>query len=231
MIDVVIFELENVLFDTRELRRLAVTAACAAEGIPVSSAPDVIDGRPTRAAVRAILSGNAERDEVLDEVLVDLIASRANRAFSEQLAQGGVSLARGAASFVAAATGAARLAIVTRAARADAELLLRLSGFDGVFAVVITGDDVLDEKPSAEGYRAARERLIRQRPVRRGALIALEDGLAGIRAAHAADARCIAVGAMPAHIAMEAEAFIATLADTTLEMLDTLSTAGAERVR
>lgn len=227
MVDVALFELENVLFDTRELRRLAVTEACAAHGITAPANADVV-GLPTRGAVQELLTVNGVGH---DDTLADLIAVRADRAFSARLAERGANLVPGAAAFVARAAGVARLAIVTRASRADAELLLRLSGLDGAFNVIVTADDVLDAKPSPEGYRSALERAGRQRPVRRGAALALEDGLAGIRAARAAGARCIAVGRAPAHVAMEADAYIESLAGASIDALDKLSTPGAEHVR
>ncbi|HVX41795.1 MAG TPA: HAD hydrolase-like protein [Gemmatimonadaceae bacterium] len=228
MVDVALFELENVLFDTRELRRSAVTEACAAHGIVAAAEPDQLERASAHAAIQAILTANGIGH---DDVLIDLIARRAERAFSARLAQRGAVLAPGAAPFVADAASAARLAVVTRASRGDAELLLRLSGLDGAFSVVITSSEVLDAKPSPEGHRAALERMARQRPVRHGAAIALEDGSAGIRAARAAGARCVAAGDVPAHVAMEADAYLASLAETSLGALDKLSTPGPEHVR
>ena len=228
MVDVALFELENVLFDTRELRRIAIAEACTAHGIPVFVDKDSLDGMPTRAAIQSVLTANGIGH---DDTLADLIAVRADHAYAERLAERGAMLMPGAAPFIAEAASVARLAVVTRARRAGAELLLRLSGLDGAFNVVITADDVLDPKPSSEGHRLALERASRQRPVRRGAVIALEDALPGIRAAHSAGARCIAIGSTPAHVAMEADAFVGSLAGMTLDVLDKLSTPGAEHVR
>ena len=228
MVDVVLFELENVLFDTRELRRLAVTDACAAHAVPITADLDSLDGMPTRAAVRTVLAMNGMGH---DDVLGDLIADAAERAFSARLAERGATVCAGAAPFVVGAAGRARLAIVARARRGDVELVLRLSGLEGAFNVIVSGDDVLDAKPSPAGHRAALERLAKQRPVRRAAALALEDGLAGIQAAHAANARCVAVGAVPAHVAIEADAYVPSLANISLDALDRLSTPGAEHVR
>ena len=71
----------------------------------------------------------------------------------------------------------------------------------------------------------------RQRPLSPKAVIALEDGTAGIRAARAAGVRCIAVGPIPAHIAIEADAYVTSLAGQTARSLDLLSRPGQERVQ
>jgi beta-phosphoglucomutase-like phosphatase (HAD superfamily) len=73
--------------------------------------------------------------------------------------------------------------------------------------------------------------LKRQRPVARGAVLALEDGALGIRAARAANVRCIAVGPISAHIAMEADAYVPSLQGQSLASLDELSRPGQERVQ
>jgi hypothetical protein len=43
--------------------------------------------------------------------------------------------------------------------------------------------------------------------------------------------RCVAVGDVPAHVAIEADAFVATLEGHTLSSLDALSRPGRERVQ
>jgi len=144
---------------------------------------------------------------------------------------GGAAMTPGGRGFLEHAANSARVGIVTRAARADVDALIRLSGLDVPFAVVVSGDDVLDAKPAVEGYRIALERLSRLRPVNPANVISLEDAGDGIRAAHFAKVRCIAVGDVPAHVAIEADAYVATLEGHTLASLDMLSRPGRERVQ
>jgi HAD superfamily hydrolase (TIGR01509 family) len=161
-----------------------------------------------------------------DPVLVDLAAMRAERAFSDALAARGVRLNDGARDFVREASAVARLVAVTRAKRSDASTLLRLGGIEEFFSIVITADDVSSGKPSAECIHVALERLARQRPIDASAVVALEDSAAGIRAARSAGVRCIAVGDVPAHVAMEADAYVESLSGHTIRSLDLLSSAG-----
>jgi HAD superfamily hydrolase (TIGR01509 family) len=184
----------------------------------------------TRELRRAAL-GNTQADDTNDPVLADLAALRAERAFSDALASRGASLAEGARDFVREASAVARVVAVTRAKRADASTLLRLAGLEEFFSIVIAAEDFIDAKPSPQGMRLALERLARQRPVNPASVIALEDSAAGIRAARDAGVRCIAVGDVPAHVAIEADAYIESLTGHTMRSLDQLSRMGGGQER
>jgi beta-phosphoglucomutase-like phosphatase (HAD superfamily) len=228
MVDVVLFELEAVLFDTQPLRRASLREACAAHGIDLALDADLALASPVRASV---LAGIATAGVARDDVMVDLIARDAARAFSRRLSLGGVVLQPGVRQFIDRAVGQARLTVVTRAGRSDADVMLGLSGFEGAFSCVVAADDALDPTPSPTGIHLALDRLARRRPVSRAAVLALEDGADGIRAARAARVRCIAVGSVPPHIAIEADAYVASFGGHTPASLDALSLPGRERVQ
>jgi beta-phosphoglucomutase-like phosphatase (HAD superfamily) len=109
--------------------------------------------------------------------------------------------------------------------------MLRLAGLSDRFAILICAEDVLEGKPSPEGYRVALQRLSRRRPTTPRSVIALEADIAGIRAARAAGVRCVAVGAIEVHLAMEADAFVESLVGQSIHSLDLLSRPGQERVQ
>jgi HAD superfamily hydrolase (TIGR01509 family) len=205
MVDAALMELEGVLFDTRAMRTESLHEALSAHGL---NAP------PSN-----------------DETLRDLVALRAERAFASRLATSGAALREGARAFVDGAASQARLVAVTRATRDDAATMLRLAGLSDRFAMLICADDVLHAKPSPEGYKAAMERLNRRRPTVAHSIIALEADVTGIRAARAAGVRCVAVGPLEAHWAIEADAFVESLTGQTLHSLDALSRPGQERVQ
>lgn len=179
----------------------------------------------TRELRRAALESSEGHDSD-DPVVADLAAMRAERAFSDALGMRGAALREGARDFVREASAVARLVAVTGARRQDATTLLRLGGLDEFFSIVITADDVLAGRPSAEAYELALDRLTRQRPIDTYAVIALEDTQSGIQAARRAGVRCVAVGDVPAHIAMEADAYVESLAGQTIRSLDHLSRTG-----
>jgi beta-phosphoglucomutase-like phosphatase (HAD superfamily) len=155
-----------------------------------------------------------------DPTLAELVALRASRTFVERLAQG-VTLKAGAARFIAAAEHRARVAIVTRAARAETELVLRLSGLDTAITTVVTADDVFDPPPAPATYTRALAQLSRNRAARPARVVAMVDSSAAVRAARAAGVLALAVGA-PAHVAVDADAAVDELPGLTIDAIAAL---------
>ena len=98
--------------------------------------------------------------------------------------------------------------------------MLSVAGLEFAFECVIGADDAIAAKPAAAPYELALRTMSRLRPVAAAATLALEDGPVGIRAARAAGLRCLAVGALPAHRAMQAEGLLPTLRGHTLATLE-----------
>jgi beta-phosphoglucomutase-like phosphatase (HAD superfamily) len=218
MVDGVLLDWEGVLADTGPARRDALLRVLADEGVPWTAAAydDCCGGLDAQAAAAAALA-QADRD---DPTLAALVALRASRLFADRLAQG-FTLAPGAASFVAALEPLTRLAIVTRAGRSETDLALRLSGLDGSFATVVTGEDVLDQPPSPALHAHAVGLLSRRRPVGPSRTIAMAGDTAALRGARAAGLRALAVAA-PAHVALEADAAVDGLDGLTLGLMAAL---------
>lgn len=219
---VLLFELEGVLVQTLAPRAEALAAALAPEGITISAARalELVRGRSVRRAVAAAaLAGKV----AFDLVMVDIVAATAERTFAATTASGGVVLAPGAAEFVARAQAAARCALVTRASRSEADLLLRLAGLDDAFECMVTMEDVVEEKPAPAAYRTVLERLGRKRPLPVRATVALEDGADGARAARAAGLMCIVAAPAPAGDALEADAYLPSLDGATMETIRTIA--------
>lgn len=228
MVDAVLLELEGVVFDTRELRRLSLRDALVEQGLAPTIDHDAIDGSTPRAAVERSLELQALAH---DPVLVDLLIARAERSFSNRLATSGAALCEGARAFIENAASVARLAIVATTRRADAETMLRLSSLADFFSVMVTADDVLNVDASDELLRLALGRLGRNRPVTLKRTLALQHAMASIRAMRGGGITCVAVGPLEAHVAMEADAYVATLAGHTLRSLDHFVRTGEEQVQ
>jgi sugar-phosphatase len=87
------------------------------------------------------------------------------------------------------------VAIVSGASAAEIRPVIAAAGIEGVFATVVTSDDVRHGKPHPEGYEIALRRLAGRAPgIRPDGVTVLEDTEAGVAAAKAAGMRCIAVG-------------------------------------
>jgi beta-phosphoglucomutase-like phosphatase (HAD superfamily) len=224
---IVLFELEGVLADTGASRRAALVHSLAEEHLTLDdhACTEACARRPVRAAVVAALQHlGAERDEIG----IDLLTLRAERHFASRLGQG-LSLVAGVHEMLDSLAARATLGVVSRAARREVEFVLGLAGLDATFACVIAAEDGTEQKPSPAPYRVALTRLARRGLLTAGAL-AVEDGLDGIRSAHAAGLPCIAVGDLPAHQAMEADGYIAVLGNLTHEGLEEMAARFRTRV-
>lgn len=228
MIDAVLFEFDGVLADTTTARGDALRSTLREDGILLSADEyrEQCAGRSFAEAVRAALE---LRGISLDETGVDLLVLRAERAYGAVVGKG-VTLAEGVPEVVERLAGSVRLGIVTRASRRDLDLVLGLAGLDHAFSCLVTGEDSTSGKPSPAPYRTALDRLSRLRPTAAAACVALEDTLVGIRSARAAGLRAVAVGALPAHVAMEADGLLPRLAGLTLPALEKLVARDGERI-
>ncbi len=218
MIEALLLELEGVMVETRVARLDAVSRALADDGIVFPRellADDVLGMAPADAIARAASAAQA----AFDPTGIDLAAMRAERYFAERIGKG-VTLRAGIRELLDAAYGRTRLAIVSRARRSTVEYVLGLSGASHVFSAIVCADDVLEQKPAGDGYERALQRLHSRRPLARERTLALEDSRAGIRAAHAAGIRCLAVGDLPADHAMEADGMLPDLRGAGADALD-----------
>jgi beta-phosphoglucomutase-like phosphatase (HAD superfamily) len=217
MADGVLLDWEGVLADTRGARCDALRAALAAEGLALD---DPIDDLSFHAAAARAVDGLA------DPTLVDLIVMRARRELAARLAQG-FALHASATRFVERAQLRGPVVVVTASGRGETEAALRLAGMLDTFAAIVTADDVSDA-PSREAFERAVEHLERRRPVRRERLIVLGTTRPALRAAREAGLRTVAVD-VPAHVAVEADAAIASLEGATVDALDSLLRGASER--
>ena len=227
MFQAVLFEIEGVLADTRTFRQRALQETFAQDGIRISETEfEGYADLPVRGAVAAAYRAAAIG---ADDTAVELGTLRAERRFAEYLGLG-FTMIDGARELVAHLAGRTRLGVVTRANRREADQILSLAGLEFAFECVVTSDHVAALKPSPEAYATALRTMCRLRPLRADQALALEDGPVGIRAARAAGLRCLAVGALPAHRAMEAEGLVPTLRGHSLGTLETIVLRPGERI-
>jgi beta-phosphoglucomutase-like phosphatase (HAD superfamily) len=217
MLDTVLLELEGVIADTAEARRDAIVAALQAEGItlPLAAYRDLCAGLSFEAAVRAAFTALSAP---ADETVIALAAHRAERAYRAYIGKG-LTLVEGARETLERLHETVRLGLVTRAPGSDAMFVLSLGRMEHLFSCVVAAEDA-PAKPSPEPYRLALARMQRTRSrVVRGTVVALEDGRPGIQAAQGAGIPTVVVGDVPAHVAMEADAYLPSLAGLTAEHL------------
>ncbi|HEX2716782.1 MAG TPA: HAD family phosphatase [Gemmatimonadaceae bacterium] len=221
----VLLELEGVIASTHAARRESLLRSLVDDGVTIGERTydDLCHGLPVRGAVRAALEAS---EVAMDETGRELVALRAERYFLERVSTG-LTLAEGSREALETLHSRARLAVVTRAARREADMILGAADAAFLFESVVTADDTPTEpKPAPAPYRLALVRLGRRRAIVASDAIALEDGRAGIRAARGAGIRCLAVGDVPAFRALDADGYLPTLRGATVESLGTLAARG-----
>lgn len=219
-VPVVLLEFEGVLAGTHAVREAALAESLAVDGIALDPALAALAfGRTTEDAVRLVRRATGAAD---DETAVELGRLRAERAFAARAGKG-LALAPGTRPALERLAACARLAIVTRASRREVEFVLSLAGLDGVFRPVIALEDATPPKPDAAPYRAALARIGQLFPGQHLRAVAVEDSLPGVRAARAAGVATVAVGPFEAHEALEADAWVESLADLTPERVRALT--------
>jgi beta-phosphoglucomutase-like phosphatase (HAD superfamily) len=229
MLDTVLFEFDGILVDTADARQDALCSALLTEGISMSDAEyrESCAGHAFDEATRAGLIAHGHGG---DETLVALVTARAERAFRAYVGKG-VTLVDGVRDLIDQLLPVARLGIVSRASRQEIALILSLARLEHAFSCVIGVEDASPPKPSPAPYAAALARLVMSRaPTPKAVVIALEESWQGIRSARCAGVRTIAVGNLPAHVAIEADAYLPSLRGVTGAMLQSLVAGRGERI-
>ncbi|MBK6486509.1 MAG: HAD family phosphatase [Gemmatimonadetes bacterium] len=228
VLEAVLMEFDGVLADTAHARRDALTGVLAEDGLQLSDS-DYRDGCAGLSTTDAVREATERCGATIDATGLELLALRVDRAFSDHVGKG-VVLVDGAREAVERLAARVRVGIVTRASRRHVEFVLNLGQMEHLFACVIGSEDVDPPKPAPAPYLAALGRLEQRRPIRSdGLVVSLEDGLGGIRAARAAGLRCIAVGNLPAHVAMEADACIPAITGIDTAVVEQLIARVGER--
>jgi beta-phosphoglucomutase-like phosphatase (HAD superfamily) len=227
-VPVLLIEFEGVIAETAAARRAALAESLAVEGIAGTDAVLAAGaGYATEDAVRRARRAAGAPD---DETAVELGRLRAERAFATRAGKG-LPLTRDARMALERLAGHTRLALVTRASRREVEFLLGLAGMEGLFRPIIGCEEVLPTKPAREPWRAALARIGQLFPGQQLKALAVEDHVVGLRAARAAGLASVGVGPMPAHEALEGDAWVESLADLTPERVRALLGVSTERRR
>ncbi len=221
---VVLLEFEGILADTTPHRLAALREALTSDGLSLDDETWIehAHGLAVEEAVRAARRALGAPE---DPTAVELARLRAEGAFRRRIARG-LLMQPGGLALIQALRTQARLALVTRASRRDVDFVLTLASLADAFTCVVTSDDRVEGKPSAAPYVLALEKLARTAPVVAGDALAFEDSRPGVRSARAAGVRTVAVGPLPLHHAMEADAYLPTLSGMSFDAMRALVRGG-----
>lgn len=203
-----IFEIEELLFDTRSLRAHAMHQALAREGV-IAAYDDVERAHAGWPAALAL--GRVAAADTLDDVGRDLVLRRVADSVAESISRDPPSFSPAARDVLETLAADFPLAVVTRAERGDAQRLLELAGLD---ACVTTIRSVADIAPGAQHtvWSDAQRRLHAERGVAfaPGPLLA-GASRAGLSTVQVGDGPEVACNARLASLAPVNASFIASL--------------------
>lgn len=172
--DAVLFDLDGVLVDSRQVIRRHWTKWCAQQGMDVEKVLDVAHGRRPADTVRLLLPDADNADELAEQI----VAGEASDA------EGLIHLP-GVKALIGSLQDA-KWTVATSGPRAIAEFRLRFAGVP-IRNTMVTAEDVTRGKPDPEPYLLAAQKL--QVPADR--CIVFEDAPPGVQAGRAAGAQVI----------------------------------------
>jgi beta-phosphoglucomutase len=183
-----------VLVDTTAARTAALAHALAAvqARLPGDVVARAVIGNATAVAVRSAADALRVVGRALDEVDVELMTLRADRAFDDAMSRV-VELLPGARDAIAKLAERVRCIVVTRAPARVADRILSLAALDTLVSGIVAADDVAP-KPAPVAHERALARLRRVGVTDPRAVVALEDAEPGIAAARAAGVCVVGVG-------------------------------------
>lgn len=189
----VIWDFNGVVIDDEDVHGEAFAAVLAEEGLVLTLEHyyERYLGLDDWGLFRRALSDF--RGSEPDEAEVDALVERKAEAYAARLGPD-FTLIPGAEALIRATAADGLIAIASGARRREIEAVLERFDLARCFSAVVSADDVEHGKPDPEGYRKAFEGLRAVCPgLQPGDCLVLEDAPPGIRAAHAAGMRCIAV--------------------------------------
>lgn len=230
-LEAVVFDFDGVVADTEPLHLQVFQVLLADEGISFS-ADEYYErylGFDDVGVFEAL-----ERDKGLPirNGRLDALMRRKTEIF-QSLARSRSVLFPGAEACLRACAAAVPVGIASGALKEEIRLVLEVAGLDGLVPVIVAAGDTPCSKPAPDPYLRALELLAsRDRPLRPGRVVAIEDSRWGLQSARAAGLRTVAVAtSYPATELGEADLVLPGISAVTLEMLDRLcsSLAGVAR--
>jgi HAD superfamily hydrolase (TIGR01509 family) len=167
---------------------------------------------------------SAERGDALtQDQLSEMIRRKAG--YVEQAIRSGLTLLPGAAELIQTAAGRYPLAVASGALRAEIEMVVNYGGLRDCFRAIVSAEDVARSKPHPDPFIKALELLnlpTADRIKPRECLV-IEDSIHGVRAAHQAAMRCLAVtNSYSKEKLCEAELVVDSLAGLSLKDIESL---------
>ena len=225
MLRAIIFDCDGVIADTEPIHMDALSRVLAGEGISLTKEDYFAEylALDDRACFTKALSldGLPDAQERVNELI------RRKSHYVDKIIAEGVQILPGVSEMIRTAANHYPLAIASGALRGEIEAIVRNAGLDHFFKVIVSAEDVKRSKPFPDPFLKALDlfnQCLNETILPRECLV-IEDSIHGIRAAHQASMRCLAVtNSYPREKLAEAEMVVDTLEHLSLNELKTLFT-------
>lgn len=223
MLKAIIFDCDGVIADTEPIHLAGFKRVLAEEGIALADEDYFAHylALDDRGCFNRIFV--ERKTELTPARLRELIERKAM--YVHQAMQTGLTLLPGAAEFIHKAADRYPLAIASGALRAEVELVVNYGGLRECFRAIVGAEDTLHGKPHPDPFIKALE-LLNQSLADRIApheCLVVEDSLHGIRAAHQAGMRCLAVSnSYPEEMLTEARLVVNSLVGLSTNDVESL---------
>ena len=195
MLQAVIFDCDGVIADNEPLHLRMFQKVLAEEGLHLTDRDyyAIYLGMDDKGCFSAFYGA---QHQPLDSDKMKALITRKARCFEDAL-RTNLRIFPGVVRLVRELAPQRPLAIASGALRHEIETILASAGLRDAFQTIVSAEDVLEGKPSPEGFFAALQRLrAHHRPpaeITPAGCVVIEDSIAGIEAARAAGMRCLAV--------------------------------------
>jgi len=214
-----IFDFNGVIIDDEHLHFLAFQKTLAERGHAIEE-PEYLArylGLDDRGFFTRAL---ADRGEGLAPDAIWALVEKKALHYEAEL-EGHMRLVDGAVDLVRDAATRVPLAIASGARRREIELVVARAGIAQCFSAIVSADEVARGKPAPDGYLAALALLQKQHPsLDAASCLVVEDAVNGVRAAHAAGMRAVALtSSLDAAALAEADLVVDSLVGASLPSL------------
>ncbi|HKA17732.1 MAG TPA: HAD family phosphatase [Blastocatellia bacterium] len=223
MLKAIIFDCDGVIADTEPIHMDALQRVLAGEGISLTKEDYFAEylALDDRACFTKALSldGLPDAQERVNELI-----RRKSQCVDKIIAEG-VQILPGISEMIRGAANHYPLAIASGALRREIEAIVHNAGLDHFFKVIVSAEDVMRSKPYPDPFLKALD-LFNQclnETITPEECLVIEDSIHGIRAAHQASMRCLAVtNSYPKEKLAEAELVVDTLEGLSMNRLEML---------
>jgi HAD superfamily hydrolase (TIGR01509 family) len=222
MLRAIIFDFDGVIADSETIHFAVFQRVLGEKGLFLSQEEYYADylGYDDKGCFVAFLTAHGHP---VSQPVIDQLVGRKAAAYFDYIKEHQV-IFPGVRDLIRDAATAHRLAICSGALRHEIEFILEQAGIRKEFDHITSAEDVAHGKPNPEGFLHALAALNRHgagKPLTAQECLVIEDSLPGIRGAHAAGMKVLAVANTHCIEELhEADAITASLADVKLQELN-----------